>query len=109
MGAIDDVVSTMKGGVENIGQLVQVIQNVLPRINGSFTLSAATTTVVTQPEIASNSMVFFTAINATAALTQRTAGLFHSANTAGTSFSISTQSGTAIGTERFEYSVINPV
>mgnify|MGYP001570164330 CR=1 FL=1 len=109
MSAIDDLVSVMKGGVQNLGQLVNVIQNIFPRTIGTFTLSNATVTVVTQPAVKANSVVFFTPTNATAALVQRTMGLFHSASTAGASFSISTQSGTAAGTETFEYVVINPI
>lgn len=109
MSALDDIVSTMQGGVRNLGQLTLAIQNMLPRVTGTFTLSNATTTVITQPSIAANAVVSLTPINASAALIQRTAGLWHSATVAGTSFSISTQSGSAAGTEQFSYCVINVV
>lgn len=108
MASIDDLVSVMKGGVQNLGQLVIAITNAFPRVNGTFTLSNATTTVVTQPSVGASARVFITPTNATAALLQRTSGLFHSATVAGASFSISTQSGTAAGTETFEYILINP-
>jgi hypothetical protein len=108
MSAIDDLVSVMKGGVQNLGQLTIAFQDAFPRINGTFTLSNATVTVVTQPSIAASGIVLFTPKNATAALTQRTSGLFVSAVTAGVSFSISTQSGSALGSEIFSYICINP-
>lgn len=109
MSALDDIVSVMKGGVQNIGLLTIAIQNMLPRVTGTFTLSNATTTVITEPAIAANAVISITAINASAALIQRTAGLYHSATVAGTSFSISTQNGSAAGTEIFSYVLINTV
>ncbi len=109
MASLDDVVSTMQGAVRNIGQVAQAIQNTVPRTFGTLTLANATLTVVTQPAIVSGSKVFFTPTNATAALLLRTQGLFHSTNTAGTSFTLSTQTGTSAGTETFEYFVINPL
>lgn len=109
MSSIDDIVSKMAGGVENLGQIAKVLANIFPRTIATFTLSNATVTVVTQPAVLANAKVFFTPTNATAALLLRTQGLFHSASTAGVSFSLSTQSGSAAGTETFEYVVINPI
>jgi hypothetical protein len=99
--------STLQGVVKNLSQLQQTISNAFPAIGGSFTLTAATTTIVTQPAVVSGSRVFLTATNATAALTFRSQGLYHSANTPGASFSISTQTGLALGSETFEYFVQN--
>ena len=79
-----------------------------PRISGTFTLGNATVTVVTQPAVAASWKVTWQATNATGALTERTQGLFLSAVTAGSGFSVSTQSGSAIGTETFEYIGFNP-
>lgn len=107
MSAIDDIVSVMKGGVQNLGQLTLVLQNAFPRINGTFTLSNATTTVINQPSVGANAVISFAPTNAAAALLQRTAGVYHSATVAGTSFSISTQSGSAAGGEIFSYYVLN--
>ena len=84
-----------------------VIAAFLPA-TGSFTLANATVTVVSQSAVQTNSVVFFTPTNATAALTVRTAGLYWSNTTTGTSFSVSTQTGSAIGTETFKYVVITP-
>jgi hypothetical protein len=109
MASLDDVVTQLQSLALNIGQLVTVTQNVFPRTIGSFTLANATVTVVTQPAVKANSVVELMPTNATAALTQRTQGLFVSAYTAGTSFSLSTQSGSATGAETFQYIVVNPV
>jgi hypothetical protein len=108
MASLEELNSNLKNAVTNIGRGVIAIENAFPRITGSFTLAAATTTVVAQPATASNSIVTLTATNTTAALTQRTLGLFHSANAPGVSFSVSTQGGAAAGTETFEYLMVNP-
>jgi hypothetical protein len=63
---------------------------------------------VTQGAIKANSVVLLMPTNADAALTQREKGIFHSANAAGASFSVSIQYGMALGSETFNYVVINP-
>ncbi len=108
MASLDDLVSTMQGGVRNIGQLTLTLQAAFPRINGTFALSAATTTVVTQPSIAANAVVQFSAINATAGLIMLTNGLFVLTHTAGSSFTMSTVSGSATSGGIFSYTVTNP-
>lgn len=108
-GSLSDLISTIKGGVQNLSALNSTLQSIFPRINGTFTLSAATTTVVPQPSISATSMVSFSATNATGALIVRTNGLYHSASTSGVSFSMSTQSGSAIAGGTFEYFVVNPL
>lgn len=107
-GSLVDLVSTIKGAVQNLAALNTTLGNAFPRISGSFTLSAATTTVVTQTGISATSEVFWSPTNATAALILRTNGLFHAANTPGASFSLSTQAGSATTGGTFEYFVINP-
>lgn len=104
----EDLVSTLQGVVRNIGQLTIAVQNAFPRVNGTFTLSNATTTVVTQPSVGASAIITLTPTNAAAALLQRTAGVYVSAIVAGTSFSISTQSGTATGSETWSYYAFNP-
>jgi len=106
--ALTDLVSTLKGVVTNLSQINSNILETFPRVNGTFTLSAATTTVVTDGNVASNSIVLWSPTNATAALIVRTNGLYHSANTSGSSFSMSTQSGSATSGGTFSYVVINP-
>lgn len=103
-----DVVTQMKAANTQLGAIASTFAGAFPRITGTFTLAAATTTVVTQPQVAANSVLLLTATNATAALTVRTLGIFHSANTPGSSFSVSTQNGAAAGTESFEYTLVTP-
>ena len=107
-GSLTDVVSTMQGSVRNLSSINQTLLKLLPRITGSFTFSAATTTIVTQPAVAANSLVFAMPTNATAALIVRTNGLFVSTLTPGASFTLSTQAGSATSGGTFQYIVINP-
>ena len=103
-----DGINQLQGIVTNLSQLAQVFQTGFPRIAGSSTLAAQTTTVVTQPAVAANSMISLTMTNAAAALTQRTSGIYVSAITPGASFAVSTQSGAAGGTETITYTIVNP-
>lgn len=108
MGSIDDLVSNLKNGVLQIGRVATAILQTFPRISGTFTLANATLSPVTNPSVDASFVVSFTPTNATGALTQRTNGLFLQAVTAGSGFVISTQSGSAIGTETFQYIGFNP-
>ncbi len=127
MGTFDDINSTGKNAVLNIGALTSAVITPTFLVNGlttailsaaaivagltaistpvigSFTLSNATVTVVTQSAVVATSIVLPIATNNTAALTVRTQGLFVSAYTVSTSFSVSTQNGSALGTETFQY------
>jgi hypothetical protein len=122
MGTIDDLNSTGKNAVLNIGALASAIttptslnSTIISAANiiagalgtvatfGTFTLSAATTTVVAQAAVVATSVVVLTPTNAAAALAIRTNGIYVSAYTATTSFSVSTQSNSAAGTETFQY------
>lgn len=106
MASADDVVSQLQSIARQLGNWVTAFNG---RVTlGTMTLSAATTTVVTQPAVKSNSFIALTPTNGTAALTQRSGGLFVSAYSAGVSFSVSTQNGSAIGTETLSYIVWNP-
>lgn len=132
-GGLADLVSNVKNCVTNLSALNSTVQtsvallqtttlalqtavlsigtaimSTFPRINGSFTFSAATTTVVSQGSIAANSIVVPFATNATAALIVRTNGLFHLSNQPTTSFTMSTQVNSAPSGGTFNYIVINP-
>ncbi len=104
MADANDINSTLQLIARQMGLWVQ-----LNRLaSGSLTLTAAATTVVVvNTAVKPTSEISFSPTNATAALTQRTNGLFVSAITTG-SFSLSTQSGAAIGTETFSYTIFNP-
>jgi hypothetical protein len=108
MAGIQDLVNQAQGAVTNLANMVTAFQNAFPRITGSFTLAAATTTVVAQPAITAGSIVIPFATNGTAALTVSNNGLYHSANTPGVSFAMATYSGAAIGSETFAYIIVNP-
>lgn len=103
-----NLVSQLKAGVTNISSIAQTLANVFPRLAGSFTLNGGTTTAVAQPGILGNGFPLWVATNTSAALTMRTQGLYLSAVTAGGGFSISTETGTTLGTETFSYVVFNP-
>lgn len=94
----------------NLAILVQTMSAVLPRINGTFTLSAAATTTVTQPSIKANSLVQPFPTNTSAAVLQGSARyVFVSSLIPGSGFLMRTANGSAAGgTETFNYTVINP-
>lgn len=112
MGAIDDLVSTMQGGVQNLGQLVQVMSAIFPRSIGTFILtSGSATTAVAQPKMVANGMVAWFPTNAAAGTLQGSAkNLYLASVSAGVGFSLVTSNGqTAAGTESFTYVAINPI
>lgn len=109
MSGIDDLVSNLKNGVTNLGNIAQTLSNAFPQVFGTFTLANAVTTNVVQPKIVAAGFPVIVPTNGTAALAQRTLGLYVSAVTAGVGFAISTQTGTATGGETFSYFVYNPV
>ena len=50
MAALDDLVSNLKNGVTNLGQLVQIIKSVFPQMTGlSSTATAGTATLPATP------------------------------------------------------------
>lgn len=98
--------STLQGIARQMGAWVQAFNGRL--ISGAFTLSGGTATIVSQSSVTANSIIVWAPTNATAALTQRSGGLYLSAKTAASTFSISTQSGTTFGTETYNYILFNP-
>ncbi len=98
--------STLQNIARQLGLWVQVWNGRI--VGGTFTLSNATTTVVSQANVQAGSIIIPFATNATAALTMRTNGLYISARTAASTFSISTQNGSALGTETFGYVIFTP-
>jgi hypothetical protein len=106
MATPDDINSTLQGIARQMGAWVAAFNGRI--VSGSFTLAGGTTTVVSQASVTANSIIVFSPTNATAALTQRSGGLYLSARTAASTFSISTQSGTTIGSETFNYLLFNP-
>jgi hypothetical protein len=82
-----------------------------PRIfTGSFTLGAAATTVVTDANVLSSSIIVAFPTNAAAGTLMGSAkSLYISAKSAGVSFTVATASAAAAaGTETFSYVIVNP-
>ena len=108
---LGDINTTLKNSNQNFSQLLQLLGALFPRTTGTFTLAAAATTTVTQPEVQSNSIIVPLPTNSAAAtLMGSNKSLYVSAKTAGTSFTVATASGVAAaGTEQFQYYIITPV
>ena len=112
-----DVVPVLQGVVRQLSNananmltLIAAIESIFPRVNGTFTLSAAATLTVTQTGVTADSIILLSPTNASAATLMGSAkALYISARTAGASFQVSTASGgNAAGTEVFSYVVVNP-
>lgn len=112
ISGMTNLVSTLKGVVQNLATINSSISAAFPRITGSFTLTAAATTVVNQSAIKANSLVILQPTNAAAGTLMGSAKapyIAPSSYVAGTSFTVATASGaSAAGTETFNYTVINP-
>ena len=101
----------------NTSQVLGVIADVLSDLfafsgdTGSFTAAAAATTVVLNPNVTVNSVVIPFPSNAAAATqAQSTESFYHSANSAGVSFTMATaDGGSPAGTETYRYVIINPL
>lgn len=108
--SIADVVAILNQIARNGSLLAQTMSAVLPRINGTFTLSAAASTTVTQPQVKADSLIQWFPSNAAAATLEGSAKhLYPSTINAGSNFIMTTASGsTAAGTETFKYTIINP-
>lgn len=103
-GAADTTLYVKETGTGNTGWVaVQLFTNKIK--TGNFTLAAAATTDVTNAAVAANSKVFIVPTNAAAgALMAGAKSLYHSANTAGVSFTVATaDASAAAGTETFNY------
>lgn len=108
--SLGDQITVLKQTNAQLGNLIQALQAIFPRITGSFTLGAAATTTVTQPAITATSRVLLEPTNAAAGTLMGSAkSLYTSALTPGASFTLATASGAnAVGTETFNYVVVNP-
>lgn len=96
---------------ELLGQIANILRTMLPRVGGTFTLTAAATLVVAEPSTTSASFIQLTPLNAGAAtLMGSNKSLYISARTAGASFTVATASGVAAtGGEQFQYTLVNLV
>lgn len=110
-GNLQDLVSTQKSGVNYLGRLVTLLSQLLPRVTGTFTMTATTTLAVANTNIAANSIVSLTPTNASAGTMQGSSKhLYIQSVTSGVGFTVATAdatNGTAGAT--FSYNAINPV
>ena len=108
--SLSDQITVLKGINNQLSQIYQALLAIFPRVSGSFTLTAAATTVVTQTAITANSIILWMPTNAAAGTLQGSAkSLYVSARTVGASFTVATANAVAAaGTETFSYVVVNP-
>lgn len=103
-GAADTTLYVKETGTGNTGWVaIQLFTNKIK--TGSFTLAAAATTDVANTAVAANSKIWLIPTNAGAAsLMAGAKSLYHSANSAGVSFTVATaDASAAAGTETFNY------
>jgi len=110
MSSVDDVVSKLADGNQNMSKLITVIQAIFPRVTGTFTLNGTATTTISQAAVKANAVVWWTPTNAAAGTIEGSAKkLFLASVTAATNFVVTTSNaGTTAGTETFQYVVFNP-
>lgn len=104
-----DVVIQLQGIIQQLSALVGVFGGRFAF--GTFTMSAAATTVIQNTGVSGNSAIVFIPTNAAAGtLMGSNKSLYISAISAGTSFTVATASGVAAaGTETFTYYAITPL
>lgn len=110
-GGLVDIGTQLKLANQNMSVLIQTISSIFPRVTGSFTAAAASTTTVANADIAANSIVALFPTNAAARTLQAGANMLSvSATSAGVGFTAATAGGgSAVGTETFSYYAVNPV
>ena len=110
MASQDDILAQVNGINANLAKLVSVMSTrfALGAFGGSFTLSAAVSTTVTDANAKTTSKIIPVPTNAAAGTLQGSAKcLYVSAKNNG-SFVVSTASGVAAaGTETFDYEIVN--
>ena len=103
-----DVVIQLQGIVQQLSNLVAATKLANALTFGTFTMTAGASTIVAQPAAQSNSVIIINPTNAAAATLVRVNGVFVSAIVSGTSFTVSTDTGSATGTETFNYLINTP-
>ncbi len=111
MLGLGDLVQTAQGILQTLGKINQSLTAMTRLTTGTFTMSAAATKVVSETNVASNSVILLTPTNAAAGtLQQSTETLYISSISSGVSFTVATaDGGSAAGTETFSYVIYTPV
>lgn len=109
MSDTSDVVTKFQQSNQLMGQLVNIMTNLFPRAQGSFTMAAAATKTVTDTSCSSSSRVVLTPSNAAAGTLQGSTKCLY-VTAANGSFTVTTASGVAAaGTETFNYLIFTPL
>jgi hypothetical protein len=96
--------------VRYLGQLVQLLQQLLPRITGSFTMTATATKAVADPRIQAGAIVQLIPTNAAAGTMQGSSKYLFAVVSPGVGFTATTSDGTnGSATATFSYLAVNPV
>ena len=109
VGGLGDINTSLQAANKLMAKLVGLISGIFPRSFGTFTLSAAVSTTVTDTNATTSSIITPMPLNAAAATLIGSAKSLYFTRAAG-SFTVSTANGVAAaGTEQFAYSIQNPV
>ncbi len=110
MAGLDELVTNSRLILTALGTIQQTLADTFPRITGSFTLNAASSTSVTEPSVSATSVIMLIPTNASAGTLQAGANaIYLSGRTAGTGFTVTTAGGgSAAGTEQFSFMLVNP-
>lgn len=106
---LNDIASKMQVANQLLANLIQILSNLFPRMTGSFTCAASTSTTVTATGVTSGSFILLMPINAAAGtLIGSNKSLYVTAGSG--SFVVTTASGAAAaGTEQFRYIAFSAV
>lgn len=106
-----DIVTALVASNRISSEILKTLQQLLPRVTGAFTMGAASFQVVTEANVAANSVIQLVPTNAAAAVLQGSNEcLYVSSISPGVSFTVATGAGTnAAGTETFSYLITTPV
>lgn len=104
-----DINTTVQASNQLMAKLVGIFSNLFPRTTGTFTMSAASSKVVTDANVSTTSFIVLMPTNAAAGTLQGSNKSLYITPAAG-SFTVATAAGTAAaGTETFSYAVFNPL
>lgn len=108
-GSSDAMIGQASGVNRNLAEISSILRSAFPMsaTQGTFTCAAATSTTVANANVKATSFILITPTNqAAATLMSGANALYLSARTAGVSFAFA-GTGAAIGTETFQYLIVN--
>jgi hypothetical protein len=110
MATNDDLVTVDKNRNQILSLLITTLTNYLGvrGTGGAFTMGAAASTVVPNALVTASSLIFLQPTNAAAGTLVGSAECpYVASKSAGVSFTVTTASGAASGTEQFSYLIVN--